>query len=228
MKQQESEVEENQKNLIEKPPIEPRTPHPLLIVVSAPSGAGKSTLCDRLVNEFPEATYSVSCTTRAPRGEEKDGVHYYFLSKREFKERIKNNEFLEHAKVHGNLYGTLEDTVLYAMEEGRHVLLDIDVQGARKIRETLVRLDPRNPIRTGFTDIFISPPSMEELEKRLCGRGTDEEKVIRTRLENAKAEMECASEYSFRIINDDLETAYQELKNIILSSTEPQWFATDF
>jgi guanylate kinase len=130
--------------------------------------------------------------------------------------------------VHGNFYGTLEDTVLYAMEEGQHVLLDIDVQGARKIREALVRLDPRNPIRSGFTDIFISPPSMEELEKRLYERGTDEEKVIRKRLDNAKAEMECASEYSFQIINDELEKAYQELKNVILTSTEPQWFVADF
>jgi guanylate kinase len=215
-------------DLIKEEPVVQRPARPLLIVVSAPSGAGKSTLCDRLAEEFPAVTYSVSCTTRAPRGDEKDGVHYYFLSKREFKERIRNGEFLEHAKVHGNFYGTLEDTVLYAMEEGQHVLLDIDVQGARKIREALVRLDPRNPIRSGFTDIFISPPSMEELEKRLYERGTDEEKVIRKRLDNAKAEMECASEYSFQIINDELEKAYQELKNVILTSTEPQWFVADF
>ncbi len=218
----------NNDDLIKEDPVVRRPARPLLIVVSAPSGAGKSTLCDRLVEEFPAVTYSVSCTTRAPRGDEKDGVHYYFLSKREFKERIKNGEFLEHAKVHGNFYGTLEDTVLYAMEEGQHVLLDIDVQGTRKIREALVRLDPRNPIRNGFTDIFISPPSMEELEKRLCGRGTDEKKVIRKRLDNAKAEMDCATEYSFQIVNDDLEKAYQELKNVILSSTEPQWFMADF
>ena len=158
-------MEQNNNELREEAAV-PRPPRPLLIVVSAPSGAGKSTLCDRLVDEFPAVTYSVSCTTRAPRGDEKDGVHYYFLSKREFKERIRNGEFLEYAKVHGNYYGTLEDTVLYAMEEDRHVLLDIDVQGARKIRQALVHLDPRNPIRRGFTDIFISPPSPEELEKR--------------------------------------------------------------
>ena len=188
-----------------------------MIVVSAPSGAGKSTLCNRLVDEFPAVKYSVSCTTREPRGEEKDGHHYYFLSKKEFKERIKNGEFLEWAKVHGNYYGTLEDTVLYAMEEGNHVLLDIDVQGAKQIRESLVRLDPRHPIRRGFTDIFILPPSMEELEKRLRGRGTDEEKVVLKRLENAKAELESAPEYSFQIVNDDLEKAYHELKTVILS-----------
>jgi guanylate kinase len=221
-------VEADNKKLMNKRPQAPSPLRPLLIVVSAPSGAGKSTLCDRLVSEFPNVTYSVSCTTRAPRGDEKDGVHYYFLSKREFKERIKNGEFLEYAKVHGNYYGTLEDTVLYAMEENRHVLLDIDVQGGRKIRSALVRLDPRNPIRNGFTDIFISPPSMEELEQRLRGRGTDDDKVIRKRLDNAKAEMDCASEYSCQIVNDDLETAYQELKHVILSSTEPQWFMAVF
>ncbi|MEN8254599.1 MAG: guanylate kinase [Verrucomicrobiota bacterium] len=213
-------MEADDNGLIEQPPVAPRLSRPLMIVVSAPSGAGKSTLCDRLVDEFPEVVYSVSCTTRAPRGDEKDGVHYYFLSKKEFKARIKNGEFLEHAKVHGNFYGTLEDTVLFTMEEGNHVLLDIDVQGVRQIREALVRLDPRNPIRCGFTDIFISPPSMEELEQRLRGRGTDEEKAIRKRLENAKAEMDCAAEYSFQIVNDDLETAYAELKGVVLSSQE--------
>jgi len=118
--------------------------------------------------------------------------------------------------VHGNYYGTLEDTVLYAMEEGKHVLLDIDVQGARQIRTTLTRLDPRNPIRNGFTDIFISPPSMEELERRLRGRGTDEEKVVRKRLQNAATEMKASSEYTYRIVNDDLETAYTELRSVVL------------
>jgi guanylate kinase len=211
-------VDSSNNGLIEvSPPVQARPSRPLMIVVSAPSGAGKSTLCNRLVEEFAQVSYSVSCTTRAPRGDEKDGVHYYFLSKKEFKERIKNGEFLEYAKVHGNFYGTLEDTVLYAMDEGNHVLLDIDVQGAGQIRETLARLDPRHPIRRGFTDIFISPPSMEELEKRLRGRGTDEEAVISERLENAKKEMERAPEYTFQIINDDLDTAYAELEKIILS-----------
>ena len=203
--------------LIEKPPVPPRATRPLMIVVSAPSGAGKSTLCNRLVGEFPNIVYSVSCTTRDPRGEEEDGVHYYFLSRKEFKERVKNGEFLEHAKVHGNYYGTLEDSVLFAMEEGCHVLLDIDVQGAQQIRDSLSRLDPRHPIRRGFMDIFISPPSLEELKHRLRGRGTDDEKVIRKRMENAKGEMEHASEYAYHIVNDDLEKAYSGLKSIILS-----------
>ncbi len=203
--------------LIQEQPPKPRPARPLMIVVSAPSGCGKSTLCNRLVDEFPNIVYSVSCTTREPRGGETDGVDYFFLSKKEFKERIKNGEFMEHAKVHGNFYGTLEDTILFAMEEGKHVLLDIDVQGVKQIRESLVRLDPRHPIRRGFTDIFISPPSMEELERRLRGRGTDSDEVIKKRLENAAGEMALASEYSFQIVNDDLEHAYHDLKTVILS-----------
>lgn len=209
---------DNSSELIEEKPVDPRPARPLMVVVSAPSGAGKSTLCDRLVDEFPNIVYSVSCTTRAPRGEEKDGVHYYFLGKKEFKERARNGEFLEYAKVHGNYYGTLEDTVLFAMEEGNHVLLDIDVQGVKQLRESLVKLDPRHPIRRGFTDIFISPPSLEELERRLRGRGTDEEKVIKKRLDNAMGEMAFADQYTYQIINDDLEKAYDELKTVILST----------
>lgn len=189
-----------------------------MIVVSAPSGAGKSTLCNRLVDEIPNLTYSVSCTTRAPRGDEQDGVHYYFMTKKEFKLRVKSGEFLEHATVHGNFYGTLEDTVLFTMEAGNHVILDIDVQGAQQIRDSLQRLDPRHPLRRGFIDIFISPPSFEELERRLRGRATDDEHVIKKRLANAKAEMEHASEYAHQVINDDLETAYVELKTLILSA----------
>ena len=203
--------------LIDEPPFPPRPSRPLMIVVSAPSGAGKSTLCNRLVEEFPKMAYSISCTTRAPRGDEEDGVHYYFLSKKEFKERAKNGEFLEYAKVHGNYYGTLEDSVLFAMEEGCHVLLDIDVQGAQQLRDSLTRLNPRHPIRRGFMDIFISPPSIEELERRLRGRGTDAEHVVRKRLDNAKGEMDHAGEYAYQVINDDLETGYDALKAIIRS-----------
>ncbi|MEE9367914.1 MAG: guanylate kinase [Pontiella sp.] len=210
-------MEESEHALIDREPASPRPSRPLMIVVSAPSGAGKSTLCNRLVDEFQNIIYSISCTTRAPRGDEKDAQHYYFLSKKEFKERAKHGEFMEHAKVYGNYYGTLEDTVLFAMEEGNHVLLDIDVQGVQQLRASLVRMDPRHPIRRGFTDIFISPPSLEVLEERLRGRGTDDEKTIKKRLENAQAEMDCLKEYSFQIVNDDLEKAYQELKTVILS-----------
>lgn len=212
-------MEKERKNeLIAERPAPPRPSRPLMIVVSAPSGAGKSTLCNRLVDELPKLAYSVSCTTRAPRGDETDGVHYYFMEKKEFKERVKHGEFLEHAKVHDNFYGTLEDTVLYAMEEGHHVILDIDVQGVAQIRAALLRLDPRHPLRRGFIDIFISPPSFEELERRLRGRGTDEEQVIQKRLANAQQEMDRASEYTHQIVNDDLETAYDELKRVLLTA----------
>ena len=189
--------------------------HPLMIVVSAPSGAGKSTLCNRLVQHEPHLVFSVSCTTRPPRGEEKDGVEYYFLSKKEFKQRIKNNEFLEYAKVHGNYYGTLEDTVLFTMQENKHVLLDIDVQGAAQIRKALTRLPENHPIRKGFIDIFILPPSLQELERRLRGRATDSEKVIKERLNNAEKEMKEAHFYQHQIVNDDLDAAYCELKHLI-------------
>lgn len=212
-------MESNEHQLLDKEPTAPTRPsRPLMMVVSAPSGAGKSTLCNRLVDEFPNIVYSVSCTTRDPRGEEEDGVHYYFLSKKEFKTRVRNGEFLEYAKVHGNYYGTLEDTILFAMEEGNHVLLDIDIQGARQIRESLEKLNSRHPIRRGFTDIFIAPPSFEELERRLRDRATDDEKVIRGRLRNAKGEMDAAPEYTHQVVNDDLETAYQELKSLLLSA----------
>jgi len=193
-----------------------KRPKPLMIVVSAPSGAGKSTLCNRLVQDEPNIVFSISCTTRPPRGTEQDGVEYYFLSKKEFKQRIKQGEFLEYAKVHGNYYGTLEDTVLFAMQEGKHVILDIDVQGADQIRKTLTRLAPNHPIRQGFLDIFISPPSLEELEHRLRGRATDSDSVIRERLKNAEKEMKEAPLYSHQIINDHLDTAYQQLRQIII------------
>lgn len=186
-----------------------------MLAISAPSGAGKSTLCDKLVHDFSNIVYSISCTTRAPRGDEKDGEHYYFLSKKEFKSRIKKGEFLEYAKVHGNYYGTLEDTVLYTMEQGKHILLDIDVQGVEQIRNAIKGFDANHPIRKGFIDIFILPPSLEELEKRLRGRGTDAEDVIQKRLKNAKKEIEQARLYGYEIVNDDLELAYTELKNII-------------
>jgi len=187
----------------------------LMLVISAPSGAGKSTLCDKLVHDFPNILYSISCTTRPPRGDEKDGVHYYFLTKKEFKKRIKRGEFLEYAKVLGYYYGTLEDTVLYTMEQGNHIVLDIDVQGVAKIRNSIKLLHENHPIRIGFVDIFILPPSLEELERRLRGRGTDSEDVIQKRLRNAKKEMDQANLYAFRIVNDDLDRAYTELKNII-------------
>ncbi|RZO87558.1 MAG: guanylate kinase [Kiritimatiellaceae bacterium] len=191
---------------------------PLLIVVSAPSGAGKSTLCNRLVKERASVEYSISCTTRAPRGAEQDGEHYYFLSSKEFRQRVRRGEFLEHAKVHGNRYGTLADTVQFAMEDGRHIILDIDVQGVRQLRSSLQTMEERSLIRRGFLDIFIEPPSLEVLENRLRKRGTDSDAVIRKRLKNAAKEMQAAEEYTHRLVNDQLDPTYERLCQIIDAS----------
>ena len=199
-------------------PSPARIERPLLIVVSAPSGAGKSTLCNRLVKERASVEYSISCTTRAPRGAEQDGEHYYFLSSKEFRQRVRRGEFLEHAKVHGNRYGTLADTVQFAMEEGRHIILDIDVQGVRQLRSSLQTMEERSLIRRGFLDIFIQPPSLEVLENRLRKRGTDSGAVIRKRLKNAAKEMQAAEAYTHCLVNDQLDPTYERLCQIIDAS----------
>lgn len=199
-------------------PSPARIERPLLIVVSAPSGAGKSTLCNRLVKERASVEYSISCTTRAPRGAEQDGEHYYFLSSKEFRQRVRRGEFLEHAKVHGNRYGTLADTVQFAMEEGRHIILDIDVQGVRQLRSSLQTMEERSLIRRGFLDIFIEPPSLEVLENRLRKRGTDSDAVIRKRLKNAAKEMQAAEAYTHCLVNDQLDPTYERLCQIIDAS----------
>ncbi len=185
---------------------------PLLILVSAPSGAGKSTLCDRLLQDYPELVYSVSCTTREPRGEEEDGVDYHFLTQERFDELVAQDAFLEHATVHGNSYGTLIQPIRDAFAHKLSVLLDIDVAGAAQVRARLASLPPDDPIRGGFTDIFILPPSLEELRRRLVTRGEDSPEAIDRRMKNATGEMARADEYRFKIVNDDLEIAYKELK----------------
>lgn len=189
--------------------------HALLLVISAPSGAGKSTLCNRLIDEFPGMAYSVSCTTRAPRGEEKDGEHYHFLSKEEFLKRVDAGEFLEYAEVHGNYYGTLKSTVRKALDDGHDLIMDIDVQGAAQIREACEAMADDDLLRRSFVDVFITPPSFEELERRLRGRATDAEEVIQKRLMNAKHEMDQRDLYAHIIINDDLEHAVENFVNVI-------------
>ena len=189
--------------------------NPLLIVVSAPSGAGKSTLCDRLLAESPDIVYSVSCTTRPPRGEEQDGVAYYFLTPDVFEQRVQDGAFLEHATVHDNAYGTLKETVRSAMAAGKSVMMDIDVQGAAQVLETLATLPDDDAMVQGFVDVFIQPPSLEVLRQRLEGRGEDAPEVIERRLNNAEQEMACADAYRHRVINDDLDTALTELRGIL-------------
>jgi len=188
---------------------------PLVIVVSGPSGAGKTTLCRRLLNASPGMVYSISCTTRAPRGGEVNGRDYFFLSEEEFARRAEAGEFLEQAVVHGQRYGTLAETVRAALAAGRDVLMDIDVQGAAQIRDG-VRDEPgREEIRRGFTDFFVAPPSSVELEQRLVRRAEDPPGAVARRLRNAEDEMKSAGRFRHVIVNDDLDRACREMKDAI-------------
>ena len=188
---------------------------PLFIVMSAPSGCGKSTLIYMILQEYPDVCYSISCTTRAPRGEEEDGLDYHFKTKERFEELIKENAFLEYACVHGNYYGTLKQPIVEVLNEGNSMILDIDVQGAAKIREYVRNLPNNDPLKIGYVDIFILPPDMEELRRRLEGRGTDTQEVIEKRLANAEGEIARADEYMFKVTNDDLAMAYKRLCDLI-------------
>ena len=179
-----------------------------LFVMSAASGAGKTTLKDKVIGEFPDIVYSISATTRSPREGEVNGVHYFFKTKEEFEQMIKDDALVEYNLVHGNYYGTPKSFVEDMLRQGKRVLFDIDVFGK-------VNFDKVYPEATG---ILILPPSEEELERRLRGRGTDSEEVIRLRLENAKKEMEFAKtkgKYEHIIVNDDLEKAANELRAIL-------------
>ncbi len=179
----------------------------LCLVISAPSGAGKSTLVERLRAEFPHFAYSVSCTTRAPRVGEEDGVQYHFLSREEFESRRLAGHFAEWAEVHGNLYGTPKALVEELLTAGRDVLFDIDVQGA---------LQMKGAFSHGLF-VFILPPSLLELERRLRGRGTDAEEVISRRLGNALGELKKAKHFDYLIVNDDLDTAADELRAVYVA-----------
>lgn len=175
-----------------------------MIILSGPSGSGKSTLSKRALEEFDSLRFSVSCTTRSPRGAEVDGVDYHFLTKEVFEKKIAEDAFLEYACVHGNYYGTLLNEVIRHLEAGTDVLLDIDVQGAMKILEKC----KKDPILAGsVATIFIAPPSYTELERRLRGRGTDAEETILKRLANAKGEMAQWRKYDYLLLNDDVEEA---------------------
>ena len=179
-----------------------------LFVMSAASGAGKTTLKDKVIGEFPDIVYSISATTRSPREGEVNGVHYFFKTKEEFEQMIKDDALVEYNLVHGNYYGTPKSFVEDMLRQGKRVLFDIDVFGK-------VNFDKVYPEATG---ILILPPSEEELERRLRGRGTDSEEVIRVRLENAKKEMEFAKtkgKYEHVIVNDNLEKAANELRAIL-------------
>jgi len=172
-----------------------------ILVLSGPSGAGKSTIISAASKEIGEYYFSISTTTRAPRMGEEHGRDYFFVSKEEFEEDIKAGNFLEYAEVHGNYYGTSLKPVNIALDEGKLVIFDIDVQGHRLVRAKM------NDITTSA---FITPPTLKALENRLRARCTDSEEVILNRLKNAKEEIEALGEYDFTIINDTVEAAAEE------------------
>jgi guanylate kinase len=189
-----------------------------LFVVSAPSGAGKTTLCDRLLTEFQSSLiYSISCTTRAPREGEVDGREYFFLTEESFQRKLDAGEFLEHAQVHGHRYGTLKKFIDRGFSSGRDVLMDLDVQGAAQIRSFIQRAPAGDAIKNAFVDVFIGPPSLEILRKRLEGRGTDAAEVIERRLRQAEAEMAQWDKYRYFILNDRLDASYDALRSIVVA-----------
>lgn len=188
---------------------------PLFIVISAPSGCGKSTLIDMLLQEYCDIVYSISCTTREPRGEEEDGLDYHFRTRERFEQLIAEDAFIEYAQVHGNYYGTLKSPIAEVLAEGNSVILDIDVQGADKVRRYVRSLPNTDPMKIGYVDIFINPPSMEELRDRLVGRGTDSPESVERRLANAEGEIARAGEYMFQVVNDDLGVCYRRLCDLI-------------
>ena len=182
-----------------------------LIIISAPSGSGKSTLARGLIRDIEDVVFSVSHTTRKPRGGEKEGEDYFFVpDERQFQEMIKEGAFLEYAHVYGNYYGTSCQFVESMLVSGKDVLLDIDVQGALKVK----KLKPEALM------VFVLPPSYQELEKRLMNRGLDDPEVIGRRLKIAREEIRYYKQYDYVIINIDLEKSIEALKQIVLSSRQ--------
>jgi guanylate kinase len=179
-----------------------------LFILSAPSGAGKTTILKKVMAKVGRLAFSVSHTTRSPRKGEKDGVDYHFVSVDEFKAMRDQNLFLEWAEVHGNFYGTSRPAVSEQLQEGLDIILDIDVQGAAIIsRDSSLEA----------VSVFVAPPSLAELERRLRGRGTDNEETIMVRLGNAAKEMSFAGEYDYLVINDDLEEAAATLQAVLIA-----------
>jgi len=183
--------------------------HGLMVVISSPSGAGKSTL-SRLLREEDcmDLTLSVSVTTRKKRPSEVDGVHYHFISVKEFKHLRDNDELIEWAEVHGNYYATLRKVVEEVLEQGQDMLFDIDYQGAAQLQEKM----PQDVV-----SVFILPPSMKELKARLHRRAEDSEEVIKTRLENSRIEMQHWQSYDYILINEDLDESLDAIESIIIA-----------
>lgn len=188
----------------------------LLLVISAPSGAGKTTLCARLLAEFKQMRRCVTCTTRPPRSGEVKGRDYIFLSPQEFQRKVASGFFLEHARVHGHDYGTPRQPVEKGLCAGRDLLLAIDVQGAAQIRK-LIASRGGAMLKKAFVDVFVVPPDLLSLKRRLKKRGQDDRATVALRLKNAAREMAHARAYRYLVVNDRLAEALARLKAIVLA-----------
>jgi len=177
----------------------------LLLIISGPSGAGKGTICKKLIENSNDLELSVSATTRQPRVGEIEGKNYHFINVEEFRKRIEQNDFLEHACVYGNYYGTPKSDVINKLKEGKTVILEIDIQGALKVRKA----------HADGVYIFIVPPSINELHSRIINRATDSMEVIEKRMQCTKDELGFALEYDYVVVNDNLESATSKIRNII-------------
>ena len=186
----------------------------ILFILSAPSGAGKTTL-RTMLQRTPDFVYSISCTTRQPRPGETHGQDYFFLQKEDFEARLQKGDFLEHATVHGNHYGTLRETVLESLERGVDVLLDIDIQGAAMIRATT-----HEKIRASITDVFLMPASMDVLRHRLLKRGTEDPAQLELRLRNAETELLSRGKYRYNVISGTPEEDFQNFRAIMLAERQ--------
>ena len=193
-----------------------KTKEGLIFIVSAPAGTGKTTLAQRLVQEFPSIIASISYTTRQPREGEIQGQHYHFITQSEFDAKIAAADFLEYVTLYGTYYGTSRQWIKEQVQQGRHVLLVIDTQGALKIKEQLPAIL-----------IFIRPPSLEMLRQRLVQRQTESSEMIEKRLEWARLELEVAQQYDYQVVNDDLDIAYQVFKSIFIAECHRTSYASD-
>jgi guanylate kinase len=190
----------------------PQSTNPLLIIISAPSGGGKTTLCEQLLTSHPKVTRAITCTTRPPRPGEKDGVDYYFLEASDFLKRVQAGNFLEHATVYGNSYGTLKSEVLGKLRQGKDVLLNIDVQGAASIR-THVEADPE--LKPALVTVFLTPPSLRVLEERLKKRGQDAPPAIQKRMSVARQEIAQWKHFDYLIISTSVVEDLRRMRAVL-------------